>query len=1650
MNPLGTGDQQPMADRSLRNGTTPLVLAQEHAYSYGSTNRTEISNLTNQIDNWLRPDEGVALDSVVSSSGPPTISSKDRALQRLKVTRSMRKISTALVVIFLMMSALSWFVISQQFSTASKVAVPQSKGIEGVERSDPKSKQLLTLNTSLKVQRATTLEGDLTVYGTTTLQGIVVKASADVAGNLNVQGNGVFTGTIAASNFISNQLSVRGDSSFTGTISAKSAQIAGGLTVGGKLTSQDIQGVFTGDGKNITNISATNCADCVRLQTGNSIPQIGNISLMGDLTIAGTINSHRALIQPVSNTSDTFVVQDANGSTILGISALDHHITVDALVPVNAGSISVGTYTAAINTPPHDIYTATISSIAGAGSGASGTASVMGPNGFAMIAYDVNSSLSLGFTHCLNNDCTSKNSTIIESGDRPSFTNITIGLDGFARIAYEGSLGLQFVRCQNADCTAHVSTLVDGSSASAGAYGIVIRMGKDGFPRLAYENNLSGWNTYYAACSDADCTTPTITYIDRNQYGNQVVAMDVAADGFARLAYADAIGNFKYARCTDYSCSTPIITVVVSFDGNNYPGGDGQVLRFGSDGLARLYYVDYNGTSYFTRCLDNNCIARNSTTLVADSGYTYIGNDMLVGPGDVPQMVYESNRNAVTGTNKLNLIRCTDPDCAKRAVTTVDSKSYVGDSGIGIFMGNDGFLQVAYGDEGTTGVTYAHLSGIDASYVAPALNVAAIVVPGTLTGGTDIGVATNRFGQLYGQGINLQTASNTAALLVNQVGVITQTSNGSTVINGPIAQFQTDGRTVVEINNRGNLNLGTAVNSAIQAKLNIAADTTGVQALQVTNIDGLSKLNIASDGTLTVGTGSFGICSSCKKIATLSSQNTASYPSNFVVVGDYMYVISASGQAELQVYDVSKPLRTPLLSSSDLKDVATNISTDGRYLYVGVADPYNGFRIYDLKNPVSPLLLSAVNYANGDVFDIKVVGDRLYALSRGVLQSFDITDRTAPLALNTVDLSSYYGDFGNNSLVIKGTVAFVYNSFGSVYSVDISNPAAMSVLQTINNVGSNDIYGGTNVVVSGNYLFVASSISDDLEVYNISDARNITLTKKTNLDFKTIDSGSRGLYISGNTLYVQGINGLRMFNIMNPQSPVLTESYQYETQYGNYPAGNPAGYTTSTMGIIKLFGYIYVLDHLNSKIRVLGDSSQAVITNLNAGASNVLGDVTVGGNVKYADGSSQFSANVVQGNRSVSTDILQLQSASGSVVSSFGSDGALSTPGVTTSSITGVEQSVTNPTGTTTPGLLAKWYNSDGNYKTVGSGVLAYQGTDGPINWPDLTITRPTGVNSTLINAQWTGWIKADFTAPYTFYTQSDDGSRLYIGDQKVVDNWFDQGPTERSGTKYLTGGVWYPITIEFYQGGGGATVSASWSSGSVPKALIPLDHLSSTKPIGQIASTSILSVAADSVIFKSAIKTLTVEDAASTGSLIQLNGAATTNGAIVVSSRNSGNIGLIIQGVSGQTADLLQFRNDSNVVVGRVDVLGGLTVRSATVNGTLTLDGHFVTGNQSGATTAIAGAQAGVGGSCQLIGNDTAGKLTLVTGTNPGIGALCTVSFNTQYSTEPRILLTPYGPASAGLKYYVNTLSNTNFSIGASPAPSASSTYVYFYQITQ
>nr|MBA3686567.1 hypothetical protein [Planctomycetota bacterium] len=156
---------------------------------------------------------------------------------------------------------------------------------------------------------------------------------------------------------------------------------------------------------------------------------------------------------------------------------------------------------------------------------------------------------------------------------------------------------------------------------------------------------------------------------------------------------------------------------------------------------------------------------------------------------------------------------------------------------------------------------------------------------------------------------------------------------------------------------------------------------------------------------------------------------------------------------------------------------------------------------------------------------------------------------------------------------------------------------------------------------------------------------------------------------------------------------------------------------------------------------------------------------------------------------------------------------------------------------------------------SVGGGLLGEYHADITLSKPVLSRTDATvdfdfgygspasGVPSDNFSVRWRGRVKPRYSQTYTFTTTSDDGIRLWIGGQALIDNWTYHGPTNDSGTIALVAGQEYDVRLEYFESGGGSVAKLAWSSPSqafeiVPQACLLQPSATASAPTAPTASS--------------------------------------------------------------------------------------------------------------------------------------------------------------------------------------------------------------------
>lgn len=108
----------------------------------------------------------------------------------------------------------------------------------------------------------------------------------------------------------------------------------------------------------------------------------------------------------------------------------------------------------------------------------------------------------------------------------------------------------------------------------------------------------------------------------------------------------------------------------------------------------------------------------------------------------------------------------------------------------------------------------------------------------------------------------------------------------------------------------------------------------------------------------------------------------------------------------------------------------------------------------------------------------------------------------------------------------------------------------------------------------------------------------------------------------------------------------------------------------------------------------------------------------------------------------------------------------------------------------------------------------------------------PTGLPVNQFSVRWQGEVLPPVSGVYRFETNSDDGVRLWVNNQLVIDQWNDHPATGHSGLVSLTANQRVPIRLEYYENSGQAVIQLSWTPPNQLKSIIPSTALFSSSTI--------------------------------------------------------------------------------------------------------------------------------------------------------------------------------------------------------------------------
>ena len=104
-----------------------------------------------------------------------------------------------------------------------------------------------------------------------------------------------------------------------------------------------------------------------------------------------------------------------------------------------------------------------------------------------------------------------------------------------------------------------------------------------------------------------------------------------------------------------------------------------------------------------------------------------------------------------------------------------------------------------------------------------------------------------------------------------------------------------------------------------------------------------------------------------------------------------------------------------------------------------------------------------------------------------------------------------------------------------------------------------------------------------------------------------------------------------------------------------------------------------------------------------------------------------------------------------------------------------------------------------------------------------FNLEQPEGVSE--YGYIFSGYLSVPKDAIYTFFTESNDGSKLYISGKELVNNDGGHGVKEESAYIALRSGF-YPIVVKYFQMGNSQELNVYWASAEFEKREITTEDL--------------------------------------------------------------------------------------------------------------------------------------------------------------------------------------------------------------------------------
>ena len=133
-------------------------------------------------------------------------------------------------------------------------------------------------------------------------------------------------------------------------------------------------------------------------------------------------------------------------------------------------------------------------------------------------------------------------------------------------------------------------------------------------------------------------------------------------------------------------------------------------------------------------------------------------------------------------------------------------------------------------------------------------------------------------------------------------------------------------------------------------------------------------------------------------------------------------------------------------------------------------------------------------------------------------------------------------------------------------------------------------------------------------------------------------------------------------------------------------------------------------------------------------------------------------------------------------------------------------------------GLTGNYFNGM-NFETS---VLSR--IDANVNFDWAFVSPDPSINADYFTVRWTGQVQPKYSGEYTFYVTSNNGRRLWVDNQLIIDKWVDD-IGEHRGKITLVAGQKYNIKLEYFEVSSAANCKLEWSNFLQGREVIPMSQ---------------------------------------------------------------------------------------------------------------------------------------------------------------------------------------------------------------------------------